>query len=32
MENWLVAVVRQRGTPEVEAPFRGHIEIVRLKG
>jgi hypothetical protein len=31
IKNWLVAVEQYWGTPEVEATFRGQLEIVRMK-
>jgi len=32
MENWLVAVDREGGTPEAEATFMGQLQIVTMKG
>jgi len=32
MENWLVAIDPWEGTLEVEATFRGQLEIVRMIG
>ena len=32
MENWLVAVDMERGTPEAEATFRCQLEIMKMKG
>ena len=32
MENWLVAVDWEVGTPEDEATFRGQLQIVKMKG
>jgi len=32
MENWLVAVDPEGGTPEAKASSWGHLEIVAMKG